>query len=914
MTDFKPEPDIWKRKLAAFLHDPPHKPFRIAGHEDARESFWNEAHLSKDEFAELFDRLDDHFAAAADRMIFPDPRASGVKTDWKSDADCAFHHPLHGAKLTAKTIHRSAAAAEEQLHEAQQQVGIRESDSWELRWWKTWRMWPEIAARKHPLLAYLVADTRIPHHTLWHHNGLVSALSTCDTGCSFLLFQIGPVQDFIKQARSTRDLWAGSYLLSYLIARAMFAVAKAVGPESIVYPQLRGAPLIDWFGFGGEGQFWSDEKRASFKRGGVREELLTPNLPNRFLALVPKGWSNSSGQTIAELAKAGVERAWREIADAVHDSIEEKLGASYPGWDQFWEEQTARFPVVDYRIHDWEDTSAVLKEVARDGGTPPLHVGWVNHPLRHAIEWATAKIAPAHFDARCYKSKSWKEGGLWKSQLLDGTGQPLREGEPPVIENQGFVWALHYAATEWKFAAVKNARSFDQWGSDAKVEKDHLDGRNEVLGGEGHDAFWRAMREVKWSETSPNNLFKGSQEYGALTAIKRLYPFVWLPRTEALDSEPPRFESVQGIAEIAEAIERDSDDGAGPKYYAILCMDGDDMGQWVGGSKTPLWRDVLSGSDEDTKTPLGYFKERWGDGWDRVRTPVTPSFHAALSESLGNFSLYCAGQIVAAFGGQLIYAGGDDVLAMLPANQSLDCADALQLVFRGSDPAHRGRSSRVVQNKLKELFEFPAEGFVRCLKGTGVGEHCRPNWPLIVPGPAATASVGIAIGHVRSPMQDVIQAAREAEHSAKLVKEGPYEKGAIAVRVLKRSGESVEFAARFDSGVTGVWSDVETERDRLSSRFVHRFLTKVKPVLTKVVDGRASWEPSWQAGEVDLAIIAQEELRHSLENQSQYKGLEARDRAERWMSTLKVLDPKNFLHFWMARAFLNRLAEPPTDL
>jgi hypothetical protein len=36
----------WKNKLLAFLHDPPHKPFRIAGHENARESFLREVGLT----------------------------------------------------------------------------------------------------------------------------------------------------------------------------------------------------------------------------------------------------------------------------------------------------------------------------------------------------------------------------------------------------------------------------------------------------------------------------------------------------------------------------------------------------------------------------------------------------------------------------------------------------------------------------------------------------------------------------------------------------------------------------------------------------------------------------------------------------------------------------------------------------
>jgi hypothetical protein len=38
---------------------------------------------------------------------------------------------------------------------------------------------------------------------------------------TLLKLQIGPVQDFIAQARSTRDLWSGSYLLSWLMAAGL---------------------------------------------------------------------------------------------------------------------------------------------------------------------------------------------------------------------------------------------------------------------------------------------------------------------------------------------------------------------------------------------------------------------------------------------------------------------------------------------------------------------------------------------------------------------------------------------------------------------------------------------------------------------------------------------------------------------
>ena len=41
-----------------------------------------------------------------------------------------------------------------------------------------------------------------------------------------LLFQVGPVQEFIACARTTRDLWAGSYLLSYSVAELICSIQR----------------------------------------------------------------------------------------------------------------------------------------------------------------------------------------------------------------------------------------------------------------------------------------------------------------------------------------------------------------------------------------------------------------------------------------------------------------------------------------------------------------------------------------------------------------------------------------------------------------------------------------------------------------------------------------------------------------
>ncbi len=37
MSVSSPNENFWKRKLAAFLHDPPYKQFDIRGHEEARD-------------------------------------------------------------------------------------------------------------------------------------------------------------------------------------------------------------------------------------------------------------------------------------------------------------------------------------------------------------------------------------------------------------------------------------------------------------------------------------------------------------------------------------------------------------------------------------------------------------------------------------------------------------------------------------------------------------------------------------------------------------------------------------------------------------------------------------------------------------------------------------------------------------
>src|SRR5262249_44510266 len=153
-------------------------------------------------------------------------------------------------------------------------------------------------------------------------------------------------------------------------------------------------------------------------------------------------------------------------------------------------------------------------------------------------------------------------------------------------------------------------------------------------------------------------------------------------------------------------------------------------------------------------------------------------YHLQFSECLANFSLYLARYIVRHFYGQMVFSGGDDVLAILPAEQVLPCARALRMAFRGDPRLHT-----VFPGVLEAQPDFC--GFV-AIDGTWPGYAPREKRllprgsHLLVPGRRADVSVGIAIGHMHAPLQNLVEAARRAEKRAKQARsKGGYDRSAF---------------------------------------------------------------------------------------------------------------------------------------
>ncbi|MCX7778604.1 MAG: type III-B CRISPR-associated protein Cas10/Cmr2, partial [Armatimonadetes bacterium] len=169
----------------------------------------------------------------------------------------------------------------DQSHQAQAEA-IRslsqKSNDPQTRFLLFWRFLEGELNRQEPDLDWeiLPADTRVPNHSLLHHNRVVSAFAAVEKPAT-LVFSIGPVQGFIATARKTRDLWMGSYLLSYLIWHAIKVIAEKLGPDNLIYPSLLEQPLVD---------FWLSQKFALGERP-EESRLRLATFPNKFNAIVP---------------------------------------------------------------------------------------------------------------------------------------------------------------------------------------------------------------------------------------------------------------------------------------------------------------------------------------------------------------------------------------------------------------------------------------------------------------------------------------------------------------------------------------------------------------------------------------------------------------------------------------------------
>ncbi|NKC15559.1 MAG: type III-B CRISPR-associated protein Cas10/Cmr2 [Gammaproteobacteria bacterium] len=368
---------FWKQKLIQFFHDPPGKPFASypgsGGH----------AALAKQLFEYFtgqtlhgYNRYPDWAASGADRPMLSQPKGKSIAQVQLGWHKCPIlTHPLCRAQLRVNLgetlpgpLREAGVELLEDQLDALDEFGAPDFD-WQdaaalrracARLWRRFREELSAAAAGHRLLwAEMPADGRVPDHSIWDHLRMTSALAFLPAGvknkrplsqpqhprCPWLLrFSLHPVQRFIGEARTSRDLWIGSFLLADLAWHAMGPVVQRYGHDAIVYPDLRGNPMVDnWLAAPGT------DKDPELDND---PELLPPNargavsfaslLPANFTALVPYGGADSYLLPLEKLARDcadAVQQRWQELAGQVERWMVKQADIGPGPWQKIWQRQ-----------------------------------------------------------------------------------------------------------------------------------------------------------------------------------------------------------------------------------------------------------------------------------------------------------------------------------------------------------------------------------------------------------------------------------------------------------------------------------------------------------------------------------------------------------------------------------------------
>lgn len=763
----------WERLLASWLHDPPDKALSIKDHE-ARGQRYLAAALGYDSGQRGRARetvSGDVVVSTADRLPVP---GYGPEYKWAvspQGGQLTAIHPLSGEPYSLEVTDVDEAGVESVISSI-----VKDIEDIRLRYLALWRLLPERLGTLYPFIGRLPADTRVPDHSIWQHMDATAGLSLAladPGGAGFLSFALGPVQPFIAAARSLRDLWAGSAILSWLSFQGLAPVLENLGPTSVVFPALRGMPLMD---------LW-------LRREGLDKQVPMPTpearkmpcVPNRFLAVVPMGREGESARELAEECERRVKQAWAQLSSGCREAFAKCLPERWTshwskGWEELWESQNSSFFDVRTAVLPWPDCpeervawfmgretltfkeafpglaavralSEAIRAEDRLGYHPRLRPA--GYPQDQAGRWQvqlvmSTRLMEAQRDVRhvpAYSPTPDPDGRFAPKCTLMGSFEQI--GPATLAESKEF-WAEATACVQVAGSRIRDGERFCATSLTKRL----------ALGGGLGDALGLSSRDLRFRDTATLAATDWLRDVGLDPDRFEEWNGQWLHLSGQALSAP---DIPEGVAEAIRRARRESSEREGPPaYYAIIALDGDHLGSWLRGDKAPTVADVYE------PRIAAFFKELddTGEGLS-ARRPVGPALHAAISEALANFAVHVVSAVVERHGGALIYAGGDDVLALVPCRHALACARELEEAYRG----FLGGAGN-------------ERGFYRV-----AGQNGSTVGGLLMMGPTATVSAGIALVHYKDDLRASLELARRAERAAK---DGG--RNAAHIAVARRSG------------------------------------------------------------------------------------------------------------------------------
>ena len=482
-------------------------------------------------------------------------------------------------------------------------------------------------------------------------------------------FTLGPVQAFVAQARRTRDFWAGSFLLSWVASVAMQEV-KAQGGE-VKFP-LPDDSYLDYLT--GAATDW--EKAP--KQGSI---------PNRFKALKAEVPADFDPEKVTR----AVQKAWWELAELIWEEDFNWAGVNSQT-REIWERQVTGF---------W-DISWVLTENAGESNLLDRRKNWRSY------------MAPEEPGVSCMMMDGWQElsGMAWPGAELNTFWKDLRKrnviGLKTDLREQEYLcaigwikrrfaryfkelegidmgnWTLngwqvpvnvpsvnYLAAAPWLAASIEQAKK----NTDLQTQLRNLEGS---IGLMEHSREGRTVNLNRVEQAAANTDLKDWQ--WQQVNGRYLYEDEMRLLADRSDDEEERHQAniVLGqLQRLPKILGNPSD------FYAILLMDGDSLGSQMG--------------DASKQEPIS----------------------AALNNFTGKVPA-----VVQQYSGFLVYAGGDDVLALLSVDDALACADALRKLYNDCFV----EQNRALEEKSKTKPELADVSITSSLSGALM--YCHYKSPL----------------------------------------------------------------------------------------------------------------------------------------------------------------------------------------
>ena len=500
------------------------------------------------------------------------------------------------------------------------------------------------------------------------------------------------------------------------------------------------------------------------------------SVPNHFVITVP-----DDAPGIAEAARQRFDEAWQRVCGAVWARFVEPACAAGNGTRSIWERQISTFWEFTWTAGPCEQGSLLARRKHWRSHLPPDEPGdkcAVMHDLQELSGFVRTRN-------RTDQDAFWNRvrEGLGKLDLRDTErlcAVALVKRMFPKVGKEALRWTMdtahwpstvHVAVTPW-IHAVAEAAPEDARDYARAVQSCAAD----VLSERARLPHGHAARD--FSRLDANYLHRDT------LANERLCPLVDGAASGARDELRERLKNIYDAVD-----EHRRPLGSPPTFYAVLLADGDRLGKLV--------------SEFDGET---------------------------VSQSLRTFT-DAVPAIVCKHDGLTVYAGGDDVLAMLPMPDALACAQAVEQAYR------------------------------HAFAGT-------------VAAAAATLSAAVLFAQIRMPLNYVLGEARRLLND--VAKDGNG-RNSLAAAVLKPGGQHCEWATAWarqgpdgtSRAAVDLLRDLQRQLDPraaepgLSSSLLYR----TRDLLTRLC-GWDQWRPgNWGSlpETLDVQPFLRAEIYHSLD-------------------------------------------------